>query len=231
MAEHQISNAETLLRGDNYYAPYAAAHESRRGIVMSRLYFHDFGAVATLDADGIAQAQAVAGAGNLTLNGALASGGVVTFDVPRAVSATSSDAGDTTQTMTFTGTDYYGQAQTETIALNGAATVAGTKAFKTITQVAVSALLTGNGSAGSLDVLGLPFRIDNKSQVIQSRMDGADDAVTIVVADTTTATATTDDVRGTVDFSTASNGTRRFAVLLSLPETAGKEALFGVTPA
>jgi hypothetical protein len=61
-------------------------------------------------------------------------------------------------------------------------------------------------------------------------MDGASDAVTSVVADTTDpATTTTGDVRGTVDFTTASNGTRRFTVMMIRPSDKSNTGLFGVT--
>ena len=107
--------------------------------------------MAAADADGIAAAQAVGGAGDLTLNGALASGGVATLDVPRHVSVVSADVGDTTQTATVTGTDRYGNAISEVLTLNGTTTVKGSKNFKTITQVAMSAATVGNVSAGSAD--------------------------------------------------------------------------------
>ena len=56
----------------------------------------------------------MSGAGNLTINGALADGGSVTFDQPRNVIITSAgdDSGDT---FTVTGTDETGTAQTEDI--------------------------------------------------------------------------------------------------------------------
>ncbi len=186
------------------------------------------------DADGIAVAQAVAGAGNLTLNGALVTGGVAVFDVPRGVSVTSSNAGDTTQTATITGKDFWGVAQTETIAFNGAATINGTKTFSSVSQVAISAALTGNGSAGTTEVLGLPYVLTNISDVVAVKWAGvlADDAGTAVIADATSpATATTDDVRGTYDPSSDADGSRvlTFTWYIVNPDT--RLGLYGVTPA
>ena len=109
--------------------------------------------MAAVDADGIAQAQAVAGAGNLTLDGALVTAGVAVFDVPRHVEIDSSSASDTSQTATFTGTDRFGNTITEAIALNGTTAVAGTKNFKTVTQVAISAVCVGNINAGTAAAL------------------------------------------------------------------------------
>jgi hypothetical protein len=191
-------------------------------------------APAALVANGIAAAQAVAGAGNLTLNGSLVVNGVAVFDVPRAVSVTSSNAGDTTQTATITGTDFYGLLQTETIAFNGAATISGKKAFKTVTRVAISAALAGNGSAGTLDIFGLPFVLVNISGVITVKWDGAlaQNAGTAVIADATSpATATTGDVRGTYTQSgNAANGVRILAITWTIFNPDTKIGLYGVPP-
>jgi hypothetical protein len=193
---------------------------------------------ATKSATAVCAAQAVAGAANATINGASASGGVATFDVARAVNVDSTGAGDTTQTVTVTGTDYWGQAQTETIALNGTTAVAGKKAFKTITNVAVSAALAGNLTVGNEDIFGLPYRVTDAGYILRSGWAGAlaDDAGTFVVADTATATATTGDVRGTYAPSSAANGTRRLVLALGMTAlqagpNATQTAAVGVTPA
>lgn len=103
-------------------------------------------------ANGIAQAQAVAGAGNLTLNGSLVSGGVATMDVARRVGLVSTGAGDTTQTATLTGTDRFGNVTGEVVTLNGTTAVQSQRDYKTITQIAISAATAGNISAGTTSV-------------------------------------------------------------------------------
>ena len=50
---------------------------------------------------------------NASINGGQAVSGVAYLDVPRAVRVVSSGAGDTSQTITVYGTDYYGQAMRE----------------------------------------------------------------------------------------------------------------------
>ena len=62
-----------------------------------------------LDADGISTAATLSGSGNLTINGALASGGSCTFNAGRVVTILSAgdDSGDT---FTVTGTDVNGDA-------------------------------------------------------------------------------------------------------------------------
>lgn len=184
-----------------------------------------------LDADGIAAAQAVAGAGNLTINGALASSGSVTLDVPRAVQILSTGAGDTTQTATFTGTDVYNQPMTETLTFNGTTAVSGAKAFKTVTRVAISAALAGNASAGSTDILGLPYYTASRNYVITA-YDGAQVTTgTYVAGVTTTATATTGDVRGTYLVPSATDGSKRLTVYMYATNPDTVAGLYGVTQA
>lgn len=205
---------------------------------LGRVYIFDI-VPATLSATAVAAAQAVAAAGNATINGASASGGVATFDYARAVSAVSSNAGDTTQTVTVYGTDYWGQAQTETLTLNGTTTVNGKKAFKTITRAAVSAALAGNLSVGNNDIFGLPYRVNDAGYLLRTGWNGAvaDNAGTFVAADATSpATATTGDVRGTFSPTTAANGSRRLVIAIGLTAVqAGPNATqagaIGVVPA
>jgi len=106
--------------------------------------------MAAADADGICASQKPTEAGNLTIAGDLATGGVATLDVPRHVSITSAsdESGDT---FTITGTDRYGNALTEEITGPNATTVKGTKNFKTVTTVATDGAATGNITVGSAD--------------------------------------------------------------------------------
>lgn len=230
MPRHQVSNAEKIYFGDAYYARYAKDHDGRRGIQMPvQLWPVTFGAVDVADVDGVCAAQAVASATTLTVNGALATSGVATMDVPRALVIDSTDAGDTTQTLTITGTDEYGATMVETISANGTTAVNGKKAFKTVTEVSASAAFTGNVTVGTTDILGLPFRIDGKGDVLVASADGVAETATIVVADTTDpATATDGDVRGTIDFNTAADGTAELSCLIVRNEPTSKAAVFGV---
>lgn len=118
------------------------------------------------DADGYAQAQAVGGAGNLDMvtgSPALVTGGVGTPDVPRTATIVSANAGDTTQTATFTGTDPWDRTISETVTLNGTTAVDTTAIFKTVTQIAMSASTLGNISAGTNDTLATPwYKVDHR---------------------------------------------------------------------
>lgn len=133
---------------------------------------------------------------------------VVPLDVPRNLQLVSSNAGDTTQTVTCYGYDQYNQAMTETITLNGTTPVYGNKAFKYVWQVIVNTLLAGNLSVGLGTGLGLPFAVDYgnfmsawsvawTSGPIYPATGQTTDTGTFVAADRTIpATATTKDVYG-----------------------------------
>ena len=100
-----------------------------------------------LDADGISVAATLSGSGNLTLGGALTSGGSATFNAGRVVTLLSAgdDSGDT---FTVTGTDVNGDAQTEDITGADTGTATGSKYFKTVSQIATDGASAGNVSAG-----------------------------------------------------------------------------------
>ncbi len=111
--------------------------------------------------NGIAQSQAVAAAGNLTLNGSLVSSGVATMDVARRVLMASS-GNDATVVFTITGTDRNGNVQTEALTgLNGATTAFTKLDFLTVTRIAASAACVGNITAGTNGVASTVWVMDN----------------------------------------------------------------------
>lgn len=189
---------------------------------LGRIYVWDV-VPAAKSTTAVAAAQAVLAAGNLTINGTKAAGGVATLDIARGVDIVSSSAGDSTQIATVYGTDSYGQVMSEAIAFNGVTRVAGKKAFKTITRVAIDVLLAGNGSVGSTDVLGLPLRVTDAGYLSRVGWAGvlAEDAGTFVAAVTTSpATTTTGDVRGTYVPSSAPDAAKRLVISILLPALA-----------
>lgn len=94
--------------------------------------------------------QTTAGAANLTINGALASGGAVSLNDAWRLDLEST-ANLSGVNFTITGTDADGNAQTETIAGPNNNTVTTTKYFKTITQIAASGAVGTNISIGTTD--------------------------------------------------------------------------------
>ena len=124
-----------------------------RPVIQSR-------SLATADPNGIFEDQQIGGAGDLTLDGNLVTGGVAFFDVQRQVvlgSAGNLSAID----FTITGTDEQGREISETIAGPSAGDVVTSLDFLTVTQVAVSAAVGTDVDGGSNGVGGsIPIPVD-----------------------------------------------------------------------
>lgn len=217
---HVISRADTFFVGSAYYPRFS----SKAGVPLTPLYVHNFGAPATADADGIVTTQDLTALGVYSgtgIAGALATAGVATFDVPRNVVAAWTGAA----VLTVTGTDVYGSVLTESSA--SGTSLAGKKAFKTVTAVSTGGDITGL-TVGSGDVLGLPFRVDANG-LLAARAANAIDAGTFVPAVTTSpATAITGDIRGTFDPAVALNGSNTVQVLIKPADITSKVGSFGV---
>ena len=99
---------------------------------------------AAVDADGIAQAQTPAGAGYLTLNGALGT----TLDYARTLVLTTV-ADETSKTFTVVGTGANGEALTEVITGVNNTTALSVRYYKTITSIYVSGATTGAVTFGT----------------------------------------------------------------------------------
>jgi hypothetical protein len=174
----------------------------------------NLGAPGTADADGICASQSGTADTAMTIAGALASGGAVTFDVPRNVVA----AWTGTAVLTVTGTDVYGSAMVESSA--SGTSLAGKKAFKTVTSVVPSANITV-ATVGSGDVLGLPVFLPGTGFVVKELENGAAPTAGTVVAGVLTAggsVATSGDVRGTYDPNSAADGSKVFQLVVFLPD-------------
>lgn len=175
-----------------------------------------------LDRDGICAAQQAAGAGYLTINGVRASGGTVALDCSRAVTIYS--AGNLSAlTFRVEGTDYYsGAFMREDVTGPNNSTVATDKAFGTIRRIYVSGAVASDVEVGWNDKIGLPVRVRNASDLFVANWNGAaDSGATLAVADDTSpATATTNDVRGTYTPGSVANGTKVLHLLLGCdPDT------------
>ena len=121
-----------------------------------------------LDADGVAASQTVTGAGTaFVLNGALVSGGVAIFDVPRCVQA----AWTNSAYITITGKDEYGNTIVE-VSATGTSHY-GTKAFAKVTSVTTSATIT-SATVGTSDTVGLPFFLPSRNNVLRVARDTVD---------------------------------------------------------
>lgn len=226
--------SDTYRIGDAFYGRAAQSDGGQKGVALPVVVVKEFGAVAALTGTGIAIAASVTTAGAISATGSLVSGGVATFDVPRNVTMTAT-ADTSSLTFTVNGTDLYGETQTETFTgPTGTATVAGKKAFKTVTSVvATGGSVTTGLTVGSGDVLGLPWHLANKGRFISITVDGVLSAAPTIVAGigaTGVATATNGDSRGTITATIATNAARYFTAMMIVVPTS-KENLYGVTPA
>jgi len=107
------------------------------------------------DPDGVCASQTPSGAGNLTINGALAVSGSVNFSTaaseqPRKVTITAS-TNESARTFTITGTDINGAALIQNVTGPNNTTVSSTSHFTTVTQIAVDAATSGAITVGSGD--------------------------------------------------------------------------------
>lgn len=184
------------------------------GITPLGLHLIDLGVPAAPDDDALFTAQLKDPIGNFTLIAAN-----TTFDVPRNLTFTVATTDQSDATLTITGTDVYGEVMVETIAGPNNNVVSTAKAFKTITSIATDTVIATNGiKAGFGDVLGLPFFVPNGSFVLRAIVDGTLEGTAPTVVGglaSGASTATSADVRGTIDFNTASNGTRVFQVIVA----------------
>ena len=109
------------------------------------------GPLAAASANAICLSQTPAGAGALTLNGALVTGGVAILDTARRVLITCA-ANETGDTFTITGTGVTGQTQSETIAGPNATTAQSVLDYKTVTSITISAAAAGAITIGTSGV-------------------------------------------------------------------------------
>jgi hypothetical protein len=166
----------------------------------------------------------------------------------RAVSVTAA-ASATYATATVNGYDIYGFPMSENITLSAGNTVAGKKAFKYIKSVVLSggtADTTHAYSVNTTSVVGFPIRTDSSAELVINAA-ASQVALPIVTgfaangylpADRTTPSATTGDVRGTLDLANASGvnlapstGTNKYS-FRQVPQAVNVQSqagLFGLT--
>lgn len=131
----------------------------------------------------------------------------------RAVAIHSAGA-DTGGTATVTGYDMYGYLIHSQVTLGSGSTVNTTKCFKAVTQITLAGTLSGsNVGAGWSDIYELPFYTNGQTTfwgfwnnaIVQG-------TGTFVAGVTSTASATTGDVRGTWVPGSGSDGTKRLTL-------------------
>lgn len=159
------------------------------------------------------------------------------MDVPRNLSLNVTHASSIVAlTVLAQGLDEYLQPMSElfTITATGTTkTAAGKKAFKYLYSMAITS--AGNAQTDTVNlawanVLGLPYRVDDGGRVTPAGNGVLDTTGTVTKADDTSpATTTTGDVRGTYAPSSAPDGTKKYfaSVFPTDPQTAQPLGLFG----
>lgn len=224
MSRSLLSRATSVFYGKVTYArgPSGAGNAGKPGVqITPELYWQNYGAIPLAVATAVSASQTVTSPAAALINGTLATAGVATFATPRNVVA----AWTNTAIITIVGTDEYGSVMTEASASGTSHT--GKKAFKTVTSITPNATVTGF-TAGNGTVIGLSYRSD-ANMLIKASQTSANDAATFVAADTTSpATTTTGDVRGTVAFASAPDGTKTYAVTYKIADPSTKLGSYGI---
>lgn len=109
-----------------------------------------------LDADGVCASQTLGGAGNLAINGALATSGVVTLGEQAHITLYST-GNYSLLTFTLYGMDGRGRAISETLAGPNNSTVTSALNYKTVTRIASSGALATAIIAGNSNALETPW--------------------------------------------------------------------------
>ena len=239
MAGHTITTASSIYIGDVFYESYAndTGREGRRGVELTPVYYHRYGVLGTADADGVAVTVSTAlptGAStNITITGALATASVATFDAPRGftITSTGDESGDT---FHIYGTDMYGDLMVENLAGPNNTTVQSLKSFLTVSRVNVTSAVTSTQMTyGMGDRIGFPMRatrVDNTIPLVDGNtVTGGGVTFSAGLVATAAAGATTADVRGYFYSSgVVPNASRAYAVMMLIPDTRTRAAVFGV---
>lgn len=201
------------------------------GIALPHIMTDVLGAITASATASVSVLQTTAGAADLTITGALASGGVATMFCGRVVSLTS--AGNISAvTFTIYGTDDLSRPIRQNVTGPNANTVFSTVCFKTVTRVAASAAVGSNTSVGHGNVFNFKFRLPANGNVIACSQDGKPESTLTLVAGqsaTFAATSTSTDQRGTWAPNTAPDGTKQFSATYSVDRTYDETA-FGTAP-
>jgi hypothetical protein len=163
------------------------------------------------------------------------------LDVPRnLVCVVTHDSAIVAMTTVIAGYDVYGVRMTESFvatATGTTKTVTGAKAFAAIESIAITSAgnaTTNTLTVGSGSLIGLPYKLASKDDLVSLKFDGATNAPSAVVAAvTTTASATTGDIRGTVAIDTVGNlnGAKTLKAWMYVADPNTAEGLRGVAQA
>lgn len=151
-------------------------------------------------------------------------------------------AGSVAMTVTIAGYDYLLRPLTETLSLGTGTTASATgkKAFAYVKSITFTgaADITGNTvNVGMGTLLGLPYQLEKIGHLTFASLGGVQELInvasntTVVAAVTTTASATTGDVRGTIGFNTACDGSKEAIIEMYVSGRNSRAGLSGVVQA
>lgn len=209
------------------------------GVATSPVFVYDI-VPSQLLPDNIAAAQTVSGApGSFTISGGTGTttttiNGVSYVDLgcARAVSFTGV-SGTSAVPVSVAGLDDYKQPLTQTITgPDSVETVNTTKTFRYVSAATASGNTVEDVSIGTADIFGLPY----KSSAFGYNLINWDSTVItantgFTAAVTTTATATTGDVRGTYAVQSASDSSKRLTVFQYIQNPNSTNGAYGVPQA
>ena len=192
----------TLMFGDAYYARLNDTFDEVAGYPVTPISKISLGSPAAADTNYIFESANIADASTTALTLAH-----TTLDVTRNIQAVAQAASSSDAVLNIIGTDVYGNTITESLTLNNDTVVQTAQAFKTVTSITPNGGSGKGGTAvliGTGNKLGLPVKLNNRSDLMQawhgSTLDGG--GLTVVVGSTS---AGADD-RGTIEFTNALDG-------------------------
>ena len=186
---------------------------SASGTGSTAMTLNASGKASTTDADGLSAAASGTGfsAGStLTLGGASASSSTLNSRITLL-----SVGNDSARTATVTGTDVYGNAQTETITMANAGTATGDKVFASVSSISVSGALANNISAGILSTVG---KMSSLVSITSASGDESNKTFTITGLDMSGA-AQTEVIKGPAANKTVT-GRKTFGAIFSVTPSA-----------
>lgn len=218
-----VTSQSTFNKAINMFVPNA---QFSTDVGVDGVFRVDYGAPVAANAVGILSAQSIAVALTVLASGFQAAYTDAKQGTPNGYGRNTQvvASGAATSTLRIDGRDWLGQKLSETFTLNGAVAVLGKKAFAKVDQVVIlttTAATTANVGWG--DKLGIPYAVTALVASLENGVTAT--AGTLVTKDSTNpATAITGDTRGTITFSSATDGTRTFAAVL----IADRTNLYGV---
>lgn len=224
---------DAFFRGIQYRVPSMryAADVNLEGPYVLRFLNDAKTVLAAKSATYYASAVAMVNGSTVTITlaaGQILNSGLEAAKYGRGIQAVASAAN--ARTLTLTGRDYLGSRLVETITLNGTTPVPSKNAYKLLESAVFSSDTdTTTVNIGQSDVLGLPYRgMASLAAILNDGAPTGQGTFVAGLADATTPTATTADVRGTwtPNASDIPNGTRDLK-LSYLPD---KDNLHGVAP-